>query len=278
MPFSCSPAYKNPVETLCHRPWELAVKPFQVSPRTYYVSGQKWVGAYLIDTGEGLILLDTGIAESVYLLVDSIYSLGYKPTDIKMILISHAHLDHFGGAAAMKALTGAPLYMSREDEKFMRECPAETELPHDLWHVQHIQIDRFYDDNTPIELGCISIRTLLTPGHTIGCTSFFWEETNPVNGEVYTLGMHGGVGANTMNDKYYETSAYLTPDLRDRFLADADKLKAIHVDIALPSHPNQIEILDRAGTYTHESQPYLDDTVWADFMDERVRQVHVLMK
>ena len=278
MPFSCSPAYKNPVETLCHRPWELAVKPFQVSPRTWYISGQKWVGAYLIDTGDGLILLDTGIAESVYLLVDSIYTLGYRPTDIKMILISHAHLDHFGGAAAMKALTGAPLYMSREDEKFMRECPAETELPHDIWHVQHIEVDRFYDDNEPITLGDISIRTMLTPGHTIGCTSFFWEEKNPVNGEVYTVAMHGGVGANTMNDKYYETSQYLTPDLRERFLQDAEKLKKIHVDIALPSHPNQIEILDRAGTYTHESQPYLDDTVWADFMDERVRQVRVLMK
>ncbi|MBP5225710.1 MAG: MBL fold metallo-hydrolase, partial [Lachnospiraceae bacterium] len=94
----------------------------------------------------------------------------------------------------------------------------------------------------------------------------------------YTVAMHGGVGANTMNDRYYETSAYLTPALRDRFLEDAEKLKAIHVDIALPSHPNQIEILDRAGTYTHETQPYLDDTVWADFIDERVRQVRALMK
>ncbi|MBQ9911380.1 MAG: MBL fold metallo-hydrolase [Lachnospiraceae bacterium] len=278
MPFKCSPAYKNPVETLCHRPWELAVRPFQVSPQTYYVSGQKWVGAYLIDTGEGLILLDTGIAESVYLLLDSIYQLGYQPSDIKMILISHAHLDHFGGAAALKALTGAPLYMSREDERFMRECPEETELPHDLWHVQHIEVDRFFDDDVPICLGNISIRTMLTPGHTVGCTSFFWKEKNPVNGQTYTVAMHGGVGSNTMNDRYYETSAYLKPALRTRFLEDAGKLKSIHVDIALPSHPNQIEILDRAGTYTHETQPYLDDTVWADFIEERVRQVRVLMK
>ena len=136
------------------------------------------------------------------MLVDSIYKLGYKPKDVKMILISHAHLDHFGGAAIMHELTG----------------------------------------------------------------------------ETYTIAMHGGVGANTMNDDYYSTSQYLTPDLRQRLLNDAEKLKKIHVDIALPSHPNQIEILDRAGTYTHESKPYVDDTVWADFIDERVRQVKALMK
>ena len=85
--------------------------------------------------------------------------------------------------------------------------------------------------------------------------------------------MHGGVGANTMNDEYYKTSKYLTPDLRERFFADQEKVSNIHVDIALPSHPNQIEIIDRAGEYTHESQPYLDSTVWKDFINERIRQV-----
>ena len=278
MPFRVSKPTPHPVETLCAEPWKLAIDPFRVSPRTWYVAGQTWVGAYIIDTGAGLILLDTGIAESAYMLVDSIYKLGHKPTDIKMILISHAHLDHFGGAAIMHALTGAPIYMSKEDDEFMQKDPEETELPHDIWHVQHIKVDRHYDDNVAITLGDISIRTLLTPGHTLGCTSFFWDEKNPVTGETYTVAMHGGVGANTMNDDYYKTSKMLTPAHRERFLNDAEKIKKIHVDIALPSHPNQIEILDKAGTYTHESQPYLDETVWADFIDERVRQVKVLMK
>ena len=99
-------------------------------------------------------------------------------------------------------------------------------------------MDRFYDDDTPIRLGDVEVRTLLTPGHTIGCTSFFWKEKNPVNGREYTVAMHGGVGANTMNDAYYARSVYLTPDLRDRFLADAENLASVPVDIALPSHPN----------------------------------------
>lgn len=236
------------------------------------------MGCYLIDTGSGLILIDTAIPESMYLLVDSIYRLGYKPEDIKKILLSHAHFDHCGAARAMKELTGASVYLSSEDYEFYRKCPKETLVLDPDSHPQDFTVDAFYSDEEPVTLGDISIRTMLTPGHTIGCTSFFWEEKNPVNGETYVVAMHGGVGANTMNDDYYASSTYLTPDLRTRFLRDAEKLKGIHVDIALPSHPNQIEIVDRAGQYTHEAQPYLDDTVWAEFVEERTRQVRELMK
>lgn len=278
MAFRCTPPTKDPVATLAYRPWTIAVKPFQVAPQTWYVSGQTWVGCYLIDTGDGLILIDAAIPESMYLLVDSIYRLGYKPEDIKKILISHAHFDHCGAAAAMKELTGAELYMSREDWEFMKACPEETMVLDKDSHPQMFEPDRFYSDEEPIALGNISVRSMLTPGHTIGCTSFFWEVRNPANGKTYVVGMHGGVGANTMNDKYYAQSKYLTPALRDRFLEDEEKVKAIHVDIALPSHPNQIEIVDRAGQYTDESQPYLDETIWAEFVEERVRQVKALME
>lgn len=278
MAFRCTKPTPHPVKTLAYEPWEIAVKPFQVAPQTWYVSGQTWVGCYLIDTGDGLILIDTAIPESLYLMVDSICQLGFKMTDIKKILLSHAHFDHCGAAAAMKKLTGAELYMSKEDTEFYKACPEETLVLDPDSHPQYFEVDKYYSDDEPITLGNISIRTILTPGHTIGCTSFLWDVKNPANGETYVVGMHGGVGANTMNDDYYSTSKYLTPDLRDRFISDADKLKKIHVDIALPSHPNQIEIMDRAGQYTDESQPYLDDTIWADFIDERVRQVKALMK
>ena len=278
MAFRCTKPTPHPVKTLAYEPWEIAVKPFQVAPQTWYVSGQTWVGCYLIDTGDGLILIDTAIPESLYLMVDSICQLGFKMTDIKKILLSHAHFDHCGAAAAMKKLTGAELYMSKEDTEFYKACPEETLVLDPDSHPQYFEVDKYYSDDEPITLGNISIRTILTPGHTIGCTSFLWDVKNPANGETYVVGMHGGVGANTMNDDYYSTSKYLPPDLRDRFISDADKLKKIHVDIALPSHPNQIETMDRAGQYTDESQPYLDDTIWADFIDERVRQVKSLMK
>lgn len=273
MTFRCSAAIPHVIETISERPWELAVEPFQVAPRTFYVSGQRWVGCYLIDTGAGCILIDTGVVESSALLVASIMQLGYALIDIKRILISHAHVDHCGAAALMHHLTGAPVYMSREDTAFMRACPEETLAFDSRLRAQPFEPDGFYADDEPITLGAVNVRTLLTPGHTPGCTSFFWDVENPSNGARYTVGMHGGVGVNTMNDACYATSAYLTSGLRKRFMADAEHLASLPVDIALPSHPNQIEILDQAGSYTDESQPYLDATIWGDFMRERIHQV-----
>ena len=278
MTFRCTKPTPDPVKTLAYEPWKLRIMPFQVAPQTWYVAGQTWVGCYLIDTGDGLILIDTAIPESLYLLVDSIYRLGFQLKDIKKILLSHAHFDHCGAAAAMKELTGAELYISKEDYEFFQACPEETLVLDPDSHPQMFRADQFYHDDEPVTLGNVSVKTMLTPGHTIGCTSFFWKVTNPANGQQYVVGMHGGVGANTMNDNYYSTSKYLKPDLRERFLADSEKLKNIHVDISLPSHPNQIEIVDRAGEYTDEKQPYLDDSVWSDFITERVRQVRELMK
>ena len=143
MAFRCTPPTKDPVATLAYRPWELAIKPFQVAPQTWYVAGQTWVGCYLIDTGDGLILIDTAIAESAYMLVDSIYRLGYRPEQIKKILISHAHFDHCGAAAIMKKLTGAEMYLSKEDWEFMKACPKETiDIDKDS-HPQYFEPDCF---------------------------------------------------------------------------------------------------------------------------------------
>lgn len=278
MAFRCTKPLKDPVATLAYRPWTVAIEPFQVSPRTWYVAGQTWVGCWLIETSEGCILIDTAIPESLYMLVDSIYKIGHKPSDIKKILLSHGHFDHTGAAEQLRRLTGAELYISKEDWEFYQKVPEETLVLDKDSHPIDFVADKFYSEEESVVLGDISVRTMLTPGHTIGCTSFFWEETNPADGKTYTLGMHGGVGANTMNDKYYSESRYLTPELRERFLADEEKLAKIHVDIALPSHPNQIDITDRAGQYTNENMCFADDTVWADFLHERVRQVKELMK
>lgn len=278
MAFRCTKPLQDPVATLAYRPWTVAIEPFQVSPRTWYVAGQTWVGCWLIETSEGCILIDTAIPESLYMLVDSIYKIGHKPSDIKKILLSHGHFDHTGAAEQLRRLTGAELYISKEDWEFYQKVPEETLVLDKDSHPIDFVADKFYSEEEPVVLGDISVRTMLTPGHTIGCTSFFWEETNPADGKTYTLGMHGGVGANTMNDKYYSESKYLTPELRERFLADEEKLAKIHVDIALPSHPNQIDITDRAGQYTNENMCFADDTIWADFLHERVRQVKELMK
>ena len=269
MTFKTGAQVPHPIGTLVERPWELALAPFQVAPRTYYVSGQRWVGAYLVDAGAELVLVDAGPAESLYLLLDAIWQLGFDPRCIGKIFVSPAHFDHCGAVAQLRALTGAEVWMSAEDAAFLRACPAETFGVDPRLAVFPFEPDRLYASGEPLRVGEVVFTPLLTPGHTPGCTSLFWQVTHPVTGGPLTVAMHGGAGVNTMSDAYYATSAYLTPDLRDRFIADAEgeKLRSIPVDITLPSHPNQIEILDRAGSYAPDSQPYLDRAVWPAFLD-----------
>ena len=165
-------------------PWKYAVPAYRVTPHVWNVGGQDDVCAYLFDTGEGLLLIDTGYRASLYLLVDAIRSLGYDPRDIKKILLSHWHWDHVNGCAALQAMSGAEVWISREDEVFHQRFKDDTsELP-----MVDYTATRFYDDDAPITLGRFTIRTTLTPGHTPGATSFRWEDTDETTGRTYRCG------------------------------------------------------------------------------------------
>ena len=108
---------------ICTHPWEFRTDGFCIAGNLYYV-GNKDVSCHLIDTGEGLILLDTAFPQSVYLLLESIRSLGFDPYDIKYIVHSHGHYDHFGGTKALVELTGAKTFLGEEDIKILNEAQA----------------------------------------------------------------------------------------------------------------------------------------------------------
>ena len=74
------------VEDVCARPWAYAVHPFSITPTLSYV-GNSWVSIYLIDTGDGLILIDAGMPQMTYLTLENIRVLGYDPHDIKLLLL-----------------------------------------------------------------------------------------------------------------------------------------------------------------------------------------------
>lgn len=260
------------IQATSNAPWDVYVRPFLITDQLYYI-GNLWVGAYLIDTTDGLILLDTMCAETAYLMVDSIYRLGYKPEQIRYILLSHAHIDHEGGAQMLKKLSGAKIYLSREDDAFRRDKRAQSasaSRPTDVsFRYYDFDVDRYYDDNTPIVLGNVTIRTRLTPGHTPGVTTFFIRIC-PEGKKPVTAAMHGGVGVLTMSDLYFEQSG-LSPSLRTRFVKDCDAMKSEQVDICLPSHPAHypgdfftLSRMKKGG------KPALQDPgAWKRFLEER---------
>lgn len=260
----------SPYECLCQgceRPWEVAIDPFQVAPDTYFV-GNIWVGAYLLKTTEGLVLIDTTMQPQIYLLLESIRKLGFDPRDIRLILISHMHYDHIGGARAMVEATGAKLMMSREDWAFMQSRPDQV---FDCGYpFGSVTPDAFYDESPIIKLGDREIRTELTPGHTPGTTSFFFKA-----GE-HLCGLHGGIGLNTLTDEGLKTSGQPVTARQD-FLNSLQRVREIPVDIALGSHPGQVEMIEKLDDIPTDINRFVDPQIWRNLMDERIARVQALM-
>src|SRR5215813_13762727 len=86
--------------------WTESFPPFRIAGNLYYV-GSKGLANYLITTPQGHILINSDLEENVPLIRTSVEKLGFKFTDIKILLISHAHWDHDAGSDTIKKLTGA---------------------------------------------------------------------------------------------------------------------------------------------------------------------------
>ncbi|MBF9036754.1 metallo-beta-lactamase [Rhodobacterales bacterium HKCCE2091] len=264
------PLPADPFECLtqgCERPWEVDVDPFEVAERTYYV-GNNWVGAYLVETSDGLILIDTTMQPQVYLVFEAIRKLGFAPEDIKLILISHMHYDHLGGVRALREASGARVMMSREDWDFMQARP--DMIFAEGYPFGDFEPDAFFDDDVPVRLGDREIRTVLTPGHTPGTTSFFFDAGDRL------CGLHGGVGLNTLGDAFLE-KAGMPRSARDDYLAAMLKVRELPVEITLGSHPGQVGMIEKVGDIRPGHNPFLDPGIWKPFLDNRIAQVRALM-
>lgn len=245
-------------------PWELHCRPFRVAPRIYYV-GNTWVGAFLIDTGDGLALIDTAVFECVYDVINNIWELGFDPGNIKNVFLTHCHIDHAGGVNQIKQISNADVWLSKEDDEFL-EHPANTNLGVQFKMVP-VPVDKHYDYNTPIVLGDVTIRVVPAPGHTPGTVAFFIEVPDE-EGKKLVAGIHGGVGPNTMTDEYYE-KFHMDSSLRTQFIEGCEDLKKYHVDITLPSHPAHGDLMKRISNDPMDYTPLVDQEEWSKFLQIR---------
>src|SRR5579871_5077235 len=145
-------------------------KPFpahKVIGNVYFV-GTADLGSYLITTPEGHILINTDYERTVPQIRASVGELGFKFTDIKIILGSHAHGDHMEGDAMVKELTGAPVMAMEQDVPALKRITPGGK-PH--------PIDRVLHDGEEVKLGGSTLVAHLTPGHTKGCTTWSMRTT-----------------------------------------------------------------------------------------------------
>ena len=98
-------------------PWKGATAPFRIFGNLYFV-GTVPASTHVIDTGAGLIMVDPGYPQSLYLVIDNMYRLGLDPHDIKIIVVTHGHYDHLGAVRALVEMTGAKTYIGKEDATY----------------------------------------------------------------------------------------------------------------------------------------------------------------
>ncbi len=249
---------------ICIHPWKYYVEPFRIAGNLYYV-GNSDVSSHLIDTGQGLILLDTAFPQTAYLLLESIRRLGFNPDDICYILHCHGHYDHFGGTRALVELTGAKTALGEEDIEILGEKPELSWAPeYGVEFYETFEVDEPLVDGQIISLGKTSIECLHIPGHTPGSMSYFFEIND--SGNTYTVGIHGGPGLNTLSKEYLKKYG-LPSSRRDDYINSLQQLKKRAVDIFIGAHPGQNATLAKQSLMEEGKNPFLDKTAWPMFLE-----------
>lgn len=232
------------------------MRPFRMFGGVYFV-GTYQASCHIIDTGDGLIMIDTGYASTLYMVVDSIYSLGFKPSDVKYIINTHWHGDHVEATADFVGLSGAKTLIGRDD--------AEKAS-------QYFTPDILVDDGDTLTLGDTTITFMITPGHTKGTLSFFFDVTE--DGKTYRAGSFGGAGANTLVPGKYDFEG-----AREAYFASIERLKKEKVELFLGNH------VWNNGTY-HKGEKllntgvneFIDFEIWEQFLNVCKERLESIIK
>ena len=207
----------------------LPFEPRRIIGNIYYV-GTNLISSFLIVTPAGHILLDTGHTQMLPQVESNIEKLGFKPTEVKYLLNSHAHFDHCGGFAEFKRQTGAAIVASKLDGDLMMRGGKGDFAYGDDFRYEPIKPDRVISDGDRVELGGVSLTAHLTPGHTQGCTS--WSMRTAENGKDYDVLFLCGLTVSpfklTNNDRYPSIVA----DVRGTLT----KLRGMRADVLLAAH------------------------------------------
>ncbi|MFC4313528.1 subclass B3 metallo-beta-lactamase [Steroidobacter flavus] len=156
--------------------WNKEQAPFQLYGNTYYV-GPRGLSSVLLTSPQGHVLIDGALPQSAPLIAKHVEQLGFKMTDVKVILNSHTHYDHAGGIAELQKLTGARVIASDKAAPVLRGGrvgPDDPQVGHLLPFpavANVVGIGR----GQSVEVGPLKLSLIHTPGHAPGGTSWRWQ-------------------------------------------------------------------------------------------------------
>lgn len=254
------------------RSYEGFVEPGKVWGNIYYV-GIHAASTHLIDTADGLIVIDPGYPDTFWIVLDNIKELGFDVRDIKIILISHGHHDHAGGTRELVRLSGAKSYIGKDDYTMVNGTTQAhlSKIPNYSSNCC-FEPDVLLSDGDIVSLGNTSVLCLSTPGHTDGTMSFFFDATD---GErTYRAGMHGGSGTNTLRKEFLE-KWQLPFSNREKFIEGLKYAKTQKVDIFLGNHVGNNDTEGKLVRVANgEQDAFYCPGEWERFLDSRIARMN----
>jgi len=221
--------------------WRRPFPAFQLIGNVYWV-GTYDLSTYLIATDAGHILINTGFPETLPEIQKGVEQLGFKMSDVKILLATHAHVDHVAGLAELKRMTGAEMWMSEADTASL-ESGGKTDFrfgDSPETYFDPVSVDRQLKDNDTIALGGMTLTAHHHPGHTKGATSFTF--TVRENGRDYRVVI---ANMGSINPGVTVSGMPKYPTIGDDYARTFAAQKALPVDVFLASHAAQFGMHDK---------------------------------
>jgi metallo-beta-lactamase class B len=247
--------------------WNRPVEPFRVAGNVYYV-GAADLSSYLITTPKGHILLDSGMLETVPQVKANIAKLGFKLSDVKALIISHAHYDHVAGIAELKRSTKAKLYVSEEDAKLLARGGKRDPNFADRFPFEPATADKTFKDGWNLKMGGTTMTAMVTPGHTKGCTT--WTTTVEESGKKLNAVFVCSVTAPGYTLVGNQGHPQIVSDYENTFR----RLKALKVDLFLSSHASAFEMSEKLESRKANPNvnPFIDPKGYLEMLERTEAQ------
>jgi metallo-beta-lactamase class B len=218
--------------------WNTPTEPFKMIGNIYYV-GTDGLASYLITSPQGHILVDTVMPEATSQIKASIEKLGFKVTDIKYLLNTHAHIDHTGGLAELKQASGAQLVAGEADKPLLEGGYYPGRREETALGFPPVKVDRTVREGDTVKVGDVTLTARETPGHSPGCTSWSFTVEDGDATRSALIFCSGTVALNRLVTN--PTHPGIVDDYRKTF----GRAKEMKVDVLLAPHPEMYKMAEK---------------------------------